>query len=125
MKLLGLTLTHYAHFDNVSLDLSGGHEGLHLVYGANEAGKSAMLRAVRGLLFGVEVRSADTFRYGAQALRIGATLQGSGGAVIRVVRRKGQKNTLLDEAGSPLDESVLTALLGGGCPASGSTSSSA
>ena len=44
MKILNLHLIAYGPFSDGSLDLSGGSEGLHLIYGPNEAGKSAALR---------------------------------------------------------------------------------
>jgi len=46
MRFLDLDLVAYGPFTDVSLDLSAGSQGLHIVYGPNEAGKSAALRAV-------------------------------------------------------------------------------
>ena len=40
MRLLELDLKAFGPFTGRRLDLSGGREGLHLVYGPNEAGKS-------------------------------------------------------------------------------------
>lgn len=54
---------------SMPLDLAAGQEGLHLVYGPNEARKSAALRAIHGFLFGIPVQSPDTFRYGGPAIR--------------------------------------------------------
>ena len=39
MRLLTLELLAYGPFTERVLDLSGGKEGIHLVYGPNEAGK--------------------------------------------------------------------------------------
>ena len=50
MKLLTLELIAFGPFAGTALDFSAGAEGLHLVYGPNEAGKSSALRAVRQLL---------------------------------------------------------------------------
>ena len=51
MKILELALAAFGPFTDLVLDLSGGHEGLHLVYGPNEAGKSsASARAAAGAL---------------------------------------------------------------------------
>ena len=41
----------------------GAPGGLHVVYGANEAGKSTALRAVRDLLYGFEHRTRDSHRF--------------------------------------------------------------
>ncbi len=97
-----------------SLDLAAGSEGFHLVYGPNEAGKSSALRALRNLLYGIPGNSADDFIHNKPSLRIGATLARRDGQQLEIVRRKGNKGTLLppDEK-EPLDESVLQGFLGG------------
>lgn len=41
MKILELNLRAYGPFTSKVLDLSGGQQGLHVIYGPNEAGKSA------------------------------------------------------------------------------------
>ena len=43
MKLLRLDLLAFGPFTDVSLDLDRGHEGLHIIHGRNEAGKSSIL----------------------------------------------------------------------------------
>jgi uncharacterized protein YhaN len=113
MRLLHLRLQQFAHFPDVTLDLAAGTEGLHLIYGPNEAGKSAALRAIHGLLFGIPVQSQDTFRYGGPALRVHATLRSADGTVRTLVRRKGAKQTLRDEADEPVGDDILRTLLGG------------
>ncbi|MGA7979754.1 MAG: AAA family ATPase, partial [Chromatiaceae bacterium] len=62
MKLLDLHLLAYGPFTDRHLDLSAGREGLHVVFGPNEAGKSSALRALRSLLYGVPERTQDDFR---------------------------------------------------------------
>jgi len=47
MKILELALHAFGPFTDAVLDLSAGREGLHLIYGPNEAGKSSALRALR------------------------------------------------------------------------------
>lgn len=113
MKILDLHLLAYGPFTDRSLDLSDGSEGLHLVYGANEAGKSSALRALRALLYGVPERTQDDFRHARTELRVGGRLRGAAGDELRCYRRKGRKNTLLDAEGSPLAEDRLQQLLGG------------
>lgn len=71
--------------------------GLCVVYGANEAGKSSALRAIRGLLYGIPQQSEDNFVHRHQDLRIGATLCFRDGLCADVVRRKGKKQTLAGE----------------------------
>lgn len=110
MRFLRLRFQRFAHFQDVTLDLAAGHEGLHLVYGANEAGKSAALRTIHGFLFGVPVQGPDTFRHGGPALRVHATLRSADGSIRILVRRKGAKQTLRDEADQPVADEVLRAV---------------
>ena len=114
MKILRLDLRAFGPFSEVSLDLSAGHEGLHLVYGLNEAGKSCALRAIEQVLFGIPARSSDDFVHSYQNLRIGAVLAQGIGPPLEFLRRKGSGNTLLAPDGiTPLDNAPLRALLGG------------
>ena len=114
MKILRLDLRAFGPFSGVSLDLAAGNEGFHLVYGPNEAGKSSALRALRNLLYGIPGNTADDFIHNKPSMRIGATLVRRDGQQLEIVRRKGNKGTLLpaDEK-EALDESVLHGYLGG------------
>jgi uncharacterized protein YhaN len=94
MKLLSLQLLAFGSFTSTSLDLAGGREGLHLVYGANEAGKSTALRALRQLLFGIPEQTTDAFLHPYPKLRIGGRLRAADGEILDVVRRKGRGSTL-------------------------------
>jgi uncharacterized protein YhaN len=105
MRISKLDLLAYGPFRGLSLDLAA--PGLHLVFGRNEAGKSTTLRAITGLLYGIDVRTRDAHAHKPTDLRIGGTLIGDGGEVVRLVRRKGNANTLLDDRGQPIDDAVL------------------
>jgi uncharacterized protein YhaN len=113
VKLLDLHLLAYGPFTDRHLDLSAGSEGLHLVFGPNEAGKSSALRALRALLYGVPERTQDDFRHDKTELRVGGRLRGADGRELHCYRRKGRKNTLRDATGDPVSEDRLTRLLGG------------
>lgn len=113
MKLLTLDLLAYGPFTNESLDLSAGHAGLHVIYGANEAGKSSALRALDALLFGMSARTRDNFRHKHDQLRVGGTLRHVDGSMLSVIRRKGNKATLLDLENNPLDEHLFDVMLAG------------
>jgi uncharacterized protein YhaN len=85
---------------------------LHVVYGANEAGKSTALRAIAGLLFGIPPQTKDAYLHRMADLRVGGVLEAADGSTLEIVRRKGNKNTLLDPAGQVLPEARLGKLLG-------------
>ena len=95
MRIDRLDLMAYGHFVDQSLNLSDGHQGLHLIYGDNEAGKSTTLRALTAWLFGIPTRTADNFRHANPQMRIGGKLSLANGDELEFVRRKGNKGTLL------------------------------
>jgi len=114
VKILEIRLTAYGPFTGTVIDLSRGEEGLHIVYGLNEAGKSSALRALRSLLYGIPERSPDGFLHPYPKMRVGAVIRGKGGELLKCLRRKGRMNTLRaeDDTGV-LDETVLCRFLNG------------
>ena len=117
MKFERLGLERFGHFESLELDLRGP-SGLVVILGPNEAGKSTLLSAIHGLLFGIDERSPYGFRYPYQAMAIRATLQDSAGQRIELVRRKKRKDALLGnlhtEAGEvTLDEPRFRRYFGG------------
>ena len=114
MKIKSLQLIAFGPFTGRTLDFSDHSGAFHLVYGPNEAGKSTALRALRGMLFGIPVRTSDSFRHPHPKLRIGGELVLSNGEKIAFIRRKGQRKTLRGaDDRSLLDEGVLSSFLGG------------
>lgn len=113
MKLLDLHLLAYGPFTDYHLDFAAGREGLHVVFGLNEAGKTSALRALRALLYGIDERTNADFRHDKSALRIGGHFRGADGSELQCYRRKGRKNTLLDGKENPISEDHLIRLLGG------------
>ena len=115
MKILRLDLLAFGPFTDTSLDLSAGDNGLHMIYGPNEAGKSSTLRAIHGLLYGIPTRTTDTFLHDSKSLRIGSLLQNSEKAQLHFHRRKGNKGTLLNPAvqkGGAFPDDALAPFLG-------------
>ena len=114
MKIKRLDLLAFGPFTKETLDLSDGKPGLHVVQGPNEAGKSSTLRALKAWLFGIEARCTDNFVHDHKQLRVGGVLETSGGEELACVRRKGNKDTLLD-AGTeaPIGDDTLSKLLPG------------
>jgi len=112
MRIEQLDLERYGRFENRSLSFEP-QASLHLVFGANEAGKTSALSAIGDLLFGFGGRTDYDFRHEAKALRVGGRLRHSDGRIISARRRKGNKNTLVDENERPLPEDLFAPLLGG------------
>ncbi|MDR3633222.1 MAG: AAA family ATPase [Isosphaeraceae bacterium] len=112
MKIARIDLLAFGSFTDLTLDLSGGREGLHVVFGPNEAGKSTALRAIRQALCGIDVRSTDNFLHKHKDMAIGMTLRNARGEEFAFVRRKGAKNTLLQPDRSPLEDDALARFLG-------------
>jgi uncharacterized protein YhaN len=114
MRIKRLDLLAFGPFTNRTLDLSEGNPGLHVVLGPNEAGKSSTLRALKAWLFGIDARSTDNFVHDYKQLRVGGVLETTGGKEISCVRRKGNKDTLLDSrTDEPIGDDVLSNLLPG------------
>jgi len=113
MKILSLHLKSYGPFTDHLLDFKDGQKAFHLVYGPNESGKTATLRALRALLFGIPERTSDDFRHEGKRLRIGARIEHSDGTVLTFQRRKGRSKTLLTEDERELSNSQLEKFLGG------------
>ena len=113
MKFLSLDLLAYGPFTNMSLDFASSGKNLHIIYGLNEAGKSSALRAITALLYGIPPRTADNFLHDNDMLRIGAQLQRSDGQERYFIRRKGNKNTLLDEGGTAVPDHLISEFLDG------------
>ena len=112
MRFSRLSLHKYGHFDDCDLHFPKGELDFHVVFGSNEAGKSTTLSAAGDLLFGFPHGRAYDFRHDASLLRVGALLE-DGKASLAVRRRRGNQNTLLDDAGLPVQEAALHGMLRG------------
>jgi len=106
MRLLELYLKAFGSFTERRIELPGvDGPGLCVLHGANEAGKSTALRAIRGLIYGIPARSPDDFIHRYADLRIGARLRFSDGEELAVMRRKKAKASLYDYDDSAVLES--------------------
>ena len=139
MRIRELRLLRYGKFTDRLLALPHAPQDIHLVVGANEAGKSTMRRALSDWLFGFPTRSTGMdFLHPMQDLRLGGIIEdntasreepsfgqdtatgstkekGPSDGQIRSLnfeRRKGQKNTLRTPADEPLPDSTLHEWLG-------------
>ena len=111
MRLERLDLAPYGRFADRSLAFSPSAE-LHIVFGANESGKTTTLSAVRDLLYGFPTQTTFGFAHDPRLLRVGGVFRLADGARLDVRRRKGNKDTLLDAEGRPISEEPLKAALG-------------
>jgi uncharacterized protein YhaN len=108
-----LGLDAYGPFTGSALDFTRLRgNGLHLVYGPNEAGKSSALRAIRDLLFGIPLVTPDAHLHPGPALRLSAVLERDG-EQLAFVRRKKRKDSLAGLDDTPLDEARLARFLNG------------
>lgn len=112
MRFAKLSLEKYGHFEDRILEFRSGPSDLHLIYGANEAGKSTSMDAVTDLLFGIPMRSPYNFRFDYPLLRIGALLE-EDGRRLAIRRRKGGGATLVDQDDRAIDEAPLLGMLRG------------
>ena len=110
MRLLDLTLDSYGPFAGLRLEFDPQAQ-VHIVYGANEAGKSSALAALGDLFYGAPRREKISFLR-PKDLRLGATLRGRNGQILQFFRRRGDKNTLLDASGAALPDDALAPFLG-------------
>jgi len=120
MKIRTLFLKAFGPFTDTTLDFSGP-SNLHLVYGANEAGKSSALRAITDLRYGIHPRSKDNFVHEFKDMRVAGCFEDVAGRAVGLARRKGNQDTLtgadpltgMQLAGGVVSPEVLLALTGG------------
>lgn len=100
MKLTRLHLQAFGPFTDRLLELAPRGQNLTLVCGPNEAGKSATLRAISDLRFGIPLHSRDNFIHAHPELRIGGSFIDRDGVTHNLMRRKGRGATLSLLAGA-------------------------
>jgi uncharacterized protein YhaN len=111
VRFAELTLERYGAFAERRLAIPAT-AGLTIIYGPNEAGKSTCLDALSDFLFGIPERTTHATLFGYDGMRVGATLVDASGTAMTLRRRRGRGRTLTDAAGAPLEDSMLTRLLG-------------
>jgi uncharacterized protein YhaN len=112
MRLRRLQIQRYGHFKDAALELAGN--GLQVIHGQNEAGKSTLLQFIRELLFGFAERNKYDLRQG--KLEGSGLLEFTGHSAWELKRRKGHPDALTTTRnGQPesLVEADLQRLLGG------------
>ena len=112
MRLIRLALERYGAFTDRTVAFRPDAR-LHVVLGANEAGKSTALAAVTDLLFGFGKTTPYAFLHDMPQLRLGAEIAAADGRRLSFRRRKGNSRTLIDAADAPLADDALAPYLGG------------
>ncbi len=113
MKINKLHLNAFGPFTDTTLDFSCEGYGLHLVLGANEAGKSSALRALTGLLYGFGHRVSDAWLHANKDLSVAGEFLLQDTRHLSLTRYKRRKNDLIDNAtGNPFGHAELDAILG-------------
>ena len=114
MRLERLDLICYGCLEGKQILFPPDKADLHIIFGPNEAGKSTALNAIEDLLFGIPKNTSFNFLFDNKGLRIGATLHnGSKTNSLSFQRKKGTKETILDEQNNPLPTSILYEFLHG------------
>ncbi len=113
MKIDRLNIEAFGNLTDIVLDFVSETPGFHIVYGPNEAGKSTALRALKGFLYGIPVRTSDNFFHDYSKLKIGGTLVNSDGKAQILWRLKKNVGDLLNENGETVEESVIQEFLHG------------
>lgn len=110
-----LDLIGFGRFTNFTLDLSAGPHRFHIVYGPNESGKSTSLRAISDWLFGFQGTLVDDYVHASRNLRVGGRIaEPESNQVLECIRRKGNKDTLLDaDNKTKISSAPLEAMLQG------------
>lgn len=113
MRFRTFELLCYGAYADRTFDFgtSGADGDLHVIVGPNEAGKSTLLSAIGDLLFGFPGRTVQDWRFDYKDLRLRAEIE-DGGRALTVIRRKGNKNTLLGPANTALPDDLLDTFLG-------------
>lgn len=116
IRIEQLDLAFFGHFSNKQFNFGKSDPAasdFHIVYGANEAGKTTFMEAYLRLLYGFLPRNEPyAFRHGRANLQVSALLQLDD--EMRTFQRKAtSKNSLVDEQGNVLPEASLQAHLGG------------
>ncbi len=108
MKINRFNMIAYGPFTDKTLDMSGVDNGLHMVFGQNEAGKSTALRALIAFLYGFEHIVQDDWLHATNKLAVGGVLDLRNGQLLNLTRYKRRKNDLINnDTDQPVEQRFL------------------
>jgi len=110
LRIIDLIFTAYGPFSGEHLEFSDAEDGIEIVYGTNEAGKSSALRALRALLYGIPSRTPDAFLHHVNKMAIKGTVTSSDGSELEFIRKK---KGLFDPDDESIKSSELDRILDG------------
>ncbi|MCC6001675.1 MAG: AAA family ATPase [Pararhodobacter sp.] len=114
MRIERLSLGFFGHFTDKVFDFgkARGESDFHLIYGANEAGKTTTMEAYLRLLYGFPLREPYAFQHQRQNLRVSGMLD-LGGETRLFTRLPSRHGNLRGEGDTILPETAIAAHLGG------------
>ncbi|MFN2267215.1 MAG: AAA family ATPase, partial [Desulfonatronovibrio sp.] len=113
MKINKIILQAYGHFTDKVLDFSSEDNGLHIVFGPNEAGKSTTMRAIDSFFYGFGHSSPDAYIHNYKDLAVRMILNPEPGQSVDLTRFKRSKNDLVDHQGQAVDPQLMTRIMSG------------
>lgn len=111
MRFARFNLVKFGMFTDTELDLLA--EGVNVIVGANEAGKTTTMAAMHQLLYGIPLRSSHSYIHSNSDLRIGAVLRDNDGDEFELYRIKRNIGSLRAADDAVVGEEVLATILGG------------
>ena len=114
MRLRSLSLDRFGHFTDRHFDFGevGDTNDFHIIYGANEAGKTTIMEAALRLFYGFPHREAYAFKHQRNNLQVSGQLEVDG-RPRRFTRLPKRAGSLVDETDTALPETALSAHLAG------------
>ena len=112
MRIERLDLKAFGCFSNVAIDFTAAEHGLFLLFGPNEAGKSIALEGLRRWLYGFDRNVALEFKHKRAKQRVGGIVSANGQRLC-CYRKRGNANTLVDDADKPIGDDGLRPFLQG------------
>ena len=114
MRIDRLDIRRYGPLTPRELDFTGGTEGVHVVYGGNEWGKSLSLQALEQALFSIPKAFEGFSPADLAQVELALTLARRGGAgpsSLAFVRRR--QSVVAADSGMPIEERQIQGCLGG------------